>query len=57
MWNKAGIIASKATTHRCYLYIGYDYSNFSVDRQRNQRQSEKGLAWSNKKKDWTVNKL
>ncbi|CAJ0921065.1 unnamed protein product [Ranitomeya imitator] len=53
-WTAAGVIASRATTHRCIQDMGYKCHIPSVKPLMTNRQHQKCLTWAKEKKNWTV---
>ncbi|KAI2662348.1 Transposable element Tcb2 transposase [Labeo rohita] len=53
-WTKAGVKASRATTHRRVKEFGYSCHIPLVKPLLNHRQCQRRLTWAKEKKKWTV---
>ncbi len=53
-WTKAGVKASRATTHRRVKEFGYSCHIPLVKPLLNHRQRQRRLTWAKEKKNWTV---
>ncbi len=53
-WTEAGVSASRATTHRQILDMGYKCHIPRVKPLLDQKQRQKHLTWAVEKKNWTV---
>uniref|UniRef100_A0A670KI36 Transposase Tc1-like domain-containing protein n=1 Tax=Podarcis muralis TaxID=64176 RepID=A0A670KI36_PODMU len=53
-WTEAGVSASRATTHRWILEMGFKCHIPLVKPLLNKKQCQKRLSWAKEKKNWSV---
>ena len=53
-WTEAGVTASRATTHRRFLDMGFNCYIPLVKPLLNNKQNQKHFTWAKEKKKWSV---